>query len=657
VRVILATLFIFSSSSFAGQFQSAMSTSTSVALHAYDVVKYNLYMDWYNILSGQSHAFNGRMEITFRPSLDVPLDSIRLDNGPGYLRVDSAFSGGNRLKMDSLNGKLIVVLDNSLSALDTGKVELYYHVTDPGINPSPDSLQKGLYVYHKGVQLSGQYTVPETVAYTMSEPSDARYWMPCYDDPSDKAICEISIRVPNGFVAASNGTLDSTISNGDNSSTFYWSENYPIATYLMCATAARFSVVQKTVVIGGKSIPVQYYVYPQDSAEAVNNQVCNIDTVISMMKFFSSIYGPYPFDKYGMTGIEPFHYGGMEHQTITTMNRNYEFDRRDVAHELAHQWWGDMVTLGTWKDIWLNESFATYSEAMQLQHLSESSFENEMDFYAARFFQEDSTQLRYSIYAPPTGYIFGLAEYYKGAWVLHMLRNCVGDTTFFEILRRYRADFEFRNAVTSDFIDVVDSVTNSDMMWFFDEWVFKQGYPVYTKTFTQSGDTVSVTVSQVQTNAPIFRMPMEIGVYSRGQRTIYSFTDSMLVQTFTQYFPNKADSILLDPLNKILARYPGQALTQVGEAETPPRTYALLRNYPNPFNGMTNVVYSLSTAGFVTMELYDLLGRKVETLVHGFQATGPHEIKVNAAKLASGVYLCRLTTPDRAMTIKLVLEK
>ncbi len=657
MRAILAALLIFSSSSFAGQFKAGASTSTSVTLHAYDVVKYILHMDWYNILSNQSHEFNGMMEITFLPSLDVPLDSIRLDNDPAYLRVDSVFSGGNRLKIDSSSGKLTVVLDNPLSAGDTGKVDLYYHVTDPGVYPAPDSLQKGLYIYYKGVQLTGQYTVPETVAYTMSEPSDARYWMPCYDDPSDKALCAISVRVPNGFVAASNGTLDSTVDNGDNSSTFYWSENYPIATYLMCATAARFSVVQKEVKVEGKLIPIQYYIYPQDSAQAVDNPVCNIDTVISMMKFFSSIYGPYPFDKYGMTGIEPFYYGGMEHQTITTMNRNYEFDRRDVAHELAHQWWGDMVTLGTWKDIWLNESFATYSEAMQLQHLSESSFEDEMNFYASRFFQEDSTQRRYPIYAPPSGYIFGLAEYYKGAWVLHMLRNYIGDSTFFAILKKYRADYEYRNAVTSDFIDVVDSVTDSDMSWFFSEWIFDQGYPVYTKTFSQSADTVSVTVSQIQTNAPVFRMPIEIGVYSGGQRTICSFTDSMLVQTFKHYYPAKVDSISLDPFNRILARYPGQALTQVGETQTPPKTYTLLRNYPNPFNGMTNVLYSLASPGFITLELYDLLGRKVETLARGFQATGSHEIKVNAAGLASGVYLCRLTTPDRAMTIKLVLEK
>lgn len=657
MRVILAALLIFSSSSFAGQFKAGASTSTSVTLHAYDVVKYKLYMDWYDVLSGQSHEFNGRMEITFGPSLDLPLDSIRLDNDPDYLRVDSAFSGGNRLKMDSSSGKLTAVLDKPLSAGDTGKVDLYYHLTDPGVYPSPDSLQKGLYIYYKGVQLTGQYTVPETVAYTMSEPSDARYWMPCYDDPSDKALCAISVRVPNGFVAASNGTLDSTIDNGDNSSTFYWSENYPIATYLMCATAARFSVIQKTAVIDGKSIPVRYYVYPQDSAQAVNNPACNIDTVISMMKFFSSIYGPYPFDKYGMTGIEPFYYGGMEHQTITTMNRNYEFDRRDVAHELAHQWWGDMVTLGTWKDIWLNESFATYSEAMQLQHLGETSFENEMNFYAARFFQEDSTQRRYPIYAPPTGYIFGLAEYYKGAWVLHMLRNYVGDTTFFAILRRYRADYEYRNAVTPNFIDVVDSVTNSDMSWFFDEWIFDQGYPVYTKTFSQSGDTVSVTVSQIQTNAPIFRMPMEIGVYSGGALSLFQVIDSLPGQSFKLYFQEKADSVVLDPYNKILARYPGQSLTEVSGGKGTPATYTLLQNYPNPFNGMTNVIYHLANSGVVTLELFDVLGRKIDTLVHGFQVSGPHEIKVNAARLASGVYMCRLTTPNRAATIKLVLEK
>ncbi len=634
-----------------------LQNSPATFSHSYDVIRYNLYMDWCDALSDSSHGFIGKMGITFVPSLRVPLDSIRLDNDPAYLSVDSAFSGEMALTTESSNGKLTVTLDHQLYAGDTGVVDLYYHVIDPGVAPSPDSLQKGFYIYYEGEQVAGQPTVSQTVAYTMSEPSDARCWMPCYDDPSDKALCRIAVRVPNGFVVASNGGLDSTTDNGDGSSTFYWSENYPVSTYLMCATAARFAVIRDSVTIGGRSIPVEYYVYPEDSLEALKSNQCSIDTVVSMMKFYSSIYGDYPFDKYGMTGVEPFRYGGMEHQTIATINRKYEFDRRDVAHELAHQWWGDMVTLGTWKDIWLNEGFATYSEAMELQHASQTQFEDEMRFYASRYFFEDSTQLRYPIYAPPEGYIFGLAEYYKGAWVLNMLRNIVGDSAFFGIMRRYRSDYQYGNAVTSDFENVVDTVAQTDMSWFFDEWIRGKGYPVYTKSYVQVGDTLSVTISQVQTNASLFRMPIDIGVYSGKQMTLFTAIDSVGQQTFKFYFEAGADSVVLDPSNKILAVIPGQNITEVRQNGNGPVDYTLLQNYPNPFNGMTRVVYHVAEAGMVTVELFDILGRRVETLAHGFQASGLHEIRVDAGNLASGVYVCLLTTPGRATAIKLVLEK
>lgn len=635
------------------------SSPASAGLHAYNVVRYKLYMDWYDALTGKAHGYSARMEITFVPSLSDPLDSIRLDSNPVYLHIDSVFSGGTRLATSQSGEKLTVSLKTPLAAADTGVVDIYYHEIDPGVAPSPDSLQRGFYLYYGGTQTVGlnPSSVVATDAYTMSEPSDARDWMPCYDEPSDKALSQISVRVPDGFTAASNGLFVSKVNNGDGSTTFNWKEGFPIATYLMCATAARYALIQKTAKIDGRSIPVQYYVYPDDSLQALEGSGCNIDSVISMMKFYSSIYGPYPFDKYGMTGVQPFEYGGMEHQTITTMNLNYEFDRRDVAHELAHQWWGDMVTLGTWKDIWLNESFATYSEAMQLQHDSQADFRDEMNYYAGQFFIEDSTKLRYPIYAPPEGYIFGLAEYYKGAWVLNMLRNMVGDSTYFAIFKRYRADYAYKNAVTSDFINVVDTVTHRDMNWFFREWIYEAGYPVYTKSYSHSGDSLTVTIDQVQKNAPIFKMPMQIGVYSGGHMTIENVVDSLQSQTFMMYFPGQVDSVILDPNDRILARYPGQNVTYVDRPDKNPDTYALLQNFPNPFNGRTQVIYHVPRAGMVSVELYDILGQKVQTLVEGYRTSGTHTVALDAARLASGVYFCRLTAPGGQMTTKLVLEK
>ena len=621
-----------------------------VGRHSYDVLNYKLFMDWYNVLAGQSLRYNGIMQVTFRPDLVSPLDSIRLDNDPLHLRVDSAFANGQNLPLNSSNGKLTVFLDKPYSSGDTGVVTLYYHVNNPGTANSDQ--QKGFYLYYAGEQPTAGYTVPHTVAYTMSEPSDARYWMPCYDDPSDKALSEISVRVPKGFVAASNGTLVNTTDNHDGSVTFNWAEGYPIATYLMCATAAQFSVEQSNYVesSGVSSMPVQYYVYPEDSSAAVSNSECNIDSVVSMIKFYASIYGEYPFEKYGMTGIEPFKYGGMEHQTITTLNRRYEFSRRVVAHELAHQWWGDMVTLGTWNDIWLNESFATYSEAMQLQHLSPSEFENEMQSYASGYFLEDST-IRYPIYAPPPGYLFGLAEYYKGAWVLHMLRNTVGDSTFFAIFKNYRSDFEYGNAVTSDFINVVNQTSRTDMNWFFNEWIYGQGYPVYSYTYRTSGNSLIFYLKQEQTNAPIFKMPVQFAVYSGGKQAIFSFVDSLQLQTATFSYLSPIDSLEFDPNDLILKK------TVAWGDSTIPFTSLYLSNYPNPFSLTTQIVYTIPVGSKVRFDFYDVLGRKVRAIDEGYQNAGTYHIPLDGRQLASGAYICRMNTDFGSKTIKILLEK
>ena len=623
---------------------------TYTSRHSYDVLEYKLFMDWYGVLSGSSNSYSGIMQIKFRPDLVSPLDEINIDNDATYLHVDSAFANGKMLQLSVADTELNITLDKQYLAGDTGTVTLYYHVME-----QPADSQKGFYYYYAGEQPTPGYTVPHTVAYTMSEPTDAHDWMPCYDDPSDKAHCAISVRVPNGYVAASNGTLDSTIDNHDGSTTFNWSEDYQIATYLMCATAARFAIIKRNYTKNdGMTMPIEYYVYPEDSARAVstseaNIDSVNIDTVASMIKFYESIYGTFPFDKYGMTGIEPFQYGGMEHQTMTTLIRKYEFRRDVVAHELAHQWWGDMVTLGTFKDIWLNEGFAVYSEAMQLQHLSESSFESEMQYYKDTYFG----QTQYAIYAPQEqgAYLFDLAEYYKGAWVLHMLRNIVGDSTFFATLRRYRSDFQYGNAVISDFESVVDSVTHKNMDWFFNEWIFQPGYPVYSYTYKKDGSSFVFYLKQEQTIGPIFKMPVDFAAYFQGQETIGSFVDSLAAQTFTISFSAQPDSVVFDPENKIMEQIVPWSDT------TMPYFSLSLSNFPNPFNASTKISYTIPVGTNVRFDIYDVLGRKVTTFNEGYQEANEYTITFDGNGLASGVYFCRMTTGFGNRVIKILLEK
>jgi len=619
--------------------------------HSYDVLKYNLFVDWYDVLSQRSLRYYGIMQITFRPDLENPLDSISLDIGSQFLTVDSAYSGGKSIHFNTGDGILTVNLDSAYRSNDTATVSLYYHVDNPGL--SGYSQQRGFYFYYAGEQLANGYVVPQTVAYTMSEPSDARYWMPCYDDPSDKALDEITVRVPTAYTAASNGKLLSITDNHDGSRTFHWQENFPVATYLMCITASVFSVVQTTYISSpGDTIPVQYFVYPEDSAAAVSNFDTNIDSVVSMLKFYSSIYGSYPFEKYAMAAIEPFQYGGMEHTTITTINRNHEFERKYVAHELAHHWWGDNVTPGTWNDIWLNEGFAVYSEAMQLEHLDTASFKDEMDYYKNEYFLEYDT-VKYAIYAPPSGLIFGLAEYYKAAWVLHMLKHIVGDSTYLSILHSYLADFRFGNAVTSDLINVVDQAVDHDMIWFFDEWIYGEGYPIYSYSYQISSNSITFYLMQNQSGAPIFKMPLELGFYSAGKETLLSFTDSLRLQTFRFPFLTTIDSIVLDPGDNVLKQTVAWTDSTLPKLSSPP-TIAL---FPNPFNGSAQIQYSFGADSHVTIDVYDIIGRKIKSLDEGYQQAGAYIVDFNGEGLASGVYLFRLHTDSGDKMAKVLLLK
>ncbi len=314
--------------------------------------------------------------------------------------------------------------------------------------------------------------IPSHLGYTMSEPSDARFWMPCHDVPTDKATAEIRVTVPAGYVAASNGKLLDVSPAGGDRVQWHWRELHPLAPYLMSITSSRFSISTLPFVrAAGDTIPLQYYTWKADSAQTAQY----LPTVHAMMTGLSGLFGPYPFDKYGMTSVVPFGYGGMEHQTITTMNRHLQTDERVVVHELAHQWWGDLVTCATWSDIWLNESFATYSEALWAEikggkQALRTYMVNDLEHFYYGSWQG-------GLY-DPEGQGFNLFDdlvYSKGAWVLHTLRGVIGDSAFFRTLHAYRARHAGGNATSLQFQSVVDSVTGTSMSGFFRPVGVRQG--------------------------------------------------------------------------------------------------------------------------------------------------------------------------------------
>jgi aminopeptidase N len=604
----------------------------------FDVISYSLDI----ALPMTSDALQGNCRMTLRlknavdsltlHAVGLTFDSLRVDGVPKPVSFN-----------DSLE-QFTVHLGTIRNAGDTLRIGIAYHRT-PGY-PRPGSRQ-GYYFFRDTLG------IPANLGYTFSEPSDARFWFPCYDEPWEKATAAITITVPSGYVAASNGKWLGTMDNGNGTVTWRWNETHQIATYLMCITVSRFAISTLPFVnTSGDTIPLQYYTWSPDSASAASF----LPTVHAMMTEFSRRFGEYPFDKYGMTSIVPFVYLGMEHQTLTTMNRYMQTDHLVVSHELAHQWWGDLVTCGTWADIWLNEGFATYGEALWRESLG--------GFPALKSYMRDTlSRFQYGSWQgavyDPLGQGFNLFDqvvYSKAGWVLHTLRGMIGDSLFFASLNAYRERYAGGSAVTTEFRAVVDSVCGRSMQWFFDQYIFGRGWPEYAVRHSWSPDTIHLTVYQRQSASwPTFRMPMQVRVYSGGDSATFLITDSLRTQSFALPYTTAPDSVVLDPDGWILKQMVPPP--NFVEGKDLPGGFELQQNYPNPFNPLTTITFRIPQRDRVSLTLYDMLGRSVATLVDGVMDGGSHSLTFSGAALASGMYTYRLSTGGSSVSRRMILLK
>lgn len=599
----------------------------------------------------------------YRIELSLPLTSgylegkctivMRLKNSVDSIMLHAASLTLDTVRVDGIQKSISLYPGNETFTIHLGTLRssgdtLHIVVSYRRLPATPRlSSRQGYYFF------SDSIGIPSNLGYTFAEPSDARFWLPCYDEPWDKATADLLLTIPEAYVAASNGRLVGVLQNGNGTSTWHWREENTIATYLLCMTISKFSRSSINYERGvNDTIPLEYYAWQSDSADVR----AFLPVVGDMMRMFEQKFGPYPFDKYGMTAIVPFTFLGMEHQTITTMNRFFRTSQRVTAHELAHQWWGDLVTCGTWPDIWLNEGFATYSEALWR--------ESQGGFPALRSYMRDTLNgfhfgsWQGAIYNP-VGQGFNLFDqvvYSKAAWVLHTLRGVVGDSVFSRILDAYRYRYAQQSAVTEELAAVVDSVTGTTMGWFFDQWIYGKGWPRYASSFSWMPDTVILTIYQMQSEAwPTYTMPIRVRLYAGGTGHDYHVWDSLRVQSFKIPFAISPDSILLDPDSWVLKQIvaPPVSAREGGL----PTSFSLQQNYPNPFNPITTIRYSIPDPGFTVLKVFDVAGREVETLVYANKEAGSHVVVFDARSLASGVYYYRLHSNMHTQIRKMVLIK
>ncbi len=489
-----------------------------------DILHYHLKID----LDTESKLIYAEVKITAN-KLRSPLDKMQL-NFYGNMKLHRIYAQSGDLNFHRI--KNLISIDISELEEDTLEIIVKY-------SGSPKKIG------FNGLVFGEINNIP--LIYTLNEPDYTPSWLPCDDDPEDKALIDVEITNDSNFVSVSNGRLISVKFDGDKK-TYHWKSNYPISTYLIgvySSTYSKFTETYKS--ISGKEIQLEYYVLPNHLDAAKKDFAEHKD----MLRAFENLFGEYPFvnDKYGVAEFL-WNYGAMENQTITGIGYNFitgkNFSRDILAHELSHHWWGNAVGLKNWKNIWLNEGFASYSEALFLEYkFGQPALQSSM---RSKF----NENFRGALYNPVN--LFSETVYDKGAWVLHMLRNEIGDSNFFNSLRKYYEVYRYENASTEDFKIICESVSKLKLDKFFDDWIYNDKGIIrcFYNVSDDQNKTISITQSSDEFDNFHFNLDLKI-IYSDGSSETKTFRVVQSQSIFELNTTKKIKEVIPDPEGKLLA--------------------------------------------------------------------------------------------------------
>jgi aminopeptidase N len=493
-----------------------------------------------------------------------------------------------------------------------------------------------LTIFYRGVPpnngafvTSTHNTVP--VLWTLSEPYGSSSWWPCRDLLKDKAdSIDIFLTHPANYVSSSNGVVASVVDFNAQRTT-HWKHRYPITTYLVAIAVTNYNVVNDAITLPTRTMPVSMYAYP----EAAATFVAATNVAKFCLQEFSKLVTEYPFvqERYAQTqfGVG----GGMEHQTNSFIG---SAGSGLVAHELAHQWFGDKVTCGSWTDIWLNEGFASYMEYVYVELTNPSGKLNFLQSWRNNI----TSSAGGSVFVPDTlneARIFDARlSYRKGGYLLHMLRWKLGDSTFFRGVRRYLNDpaVAFKTAMTADLKRNLEQESGQDLTEFLNDWFMGQGYPDYGATWSQKSNfQVQVQLNQTtsHTSVPFYEMPVPLRFIGATKDTTIVVNHTSSGQTFILNPGFEATTMQIDPELWILSK-----IKTVDKVAAPLNTE--LKIYPNPTRGKLSVLLPESVPGNITIRLFNSAGQRVYE-----KAVTPSgfPIEISTLKFASGVYYLQLT--------------
>ncbi len=397
--------------------------------------------------------------------------------------------------------------------------------------------------------LFGKNKYGRRVVFAENWPDKAHHWFPSIDHPSDKASVSFTVTAPDKYEVIANGLLKKTALLPSNRKMTQWAETKSIPTYCMVVGIGEFSLLRSTK----DTLPLTWYVYPQDS-QAASVKFRRTDQMIS---YFEKLLGPYPYDK--LAQVEStIRLGAMENSNTIFYGEDLfgSLSEEPVAHELAHQWFGDSITESDWDQLWLSEGFATYLEALFYEHVNgPEAMTRAMERHTTRILSYRQSMDRPIIDPLQTDLMKKLSPltYEKGAWVLHMLRGMLGDKAFFAGLHQFYVQYAGGNISTADFQKAMELAGGLDLKHFFQQWLYEPGLPEYRISWQwdQSAGNLDVFVQQTQLRG-LFDMPVEIRVAAGNRSETHRFRVHQAAHVFRLPFTAKPTAVELDPGNHIL---------------------------------------------------------------------------------------------------------
>lgn len=598
----------------------------SAAGNDYDL-KYHRF-NWY--VNPDIYQIQGSVFSVFETSI-ASLSQVVFDL-TSVLTVDSVLYHQTNIPFTHVGDVLSASLPSSLSQGTLDSVEVFYN----GVPPS-----SGFGSFNQSTHAGA------SIIWSLSEPFGASDWWPCKNSLLDKIdSIDVTVTTPSVNRVASNGVLLSETIQGTNT-VFHWQSHYPISTYLIAIAVTNYAQYSDYVPrSNGDSIQVLNYVYPENLALA-QSQTPDIINTISL---FDSLFIEYPFadEKYGHA---QFNWGGgMEHQTMTFI---VNFGHSLMAHECAHQWFGDYITCGSWEDIWLNEGFATYLEGLT----EEFNFPATWMGWKQGKIQNITSAPDGSVKCTDTtdiNRIFnGRLTYNKGSYLLHMLRWQMGDAFFFQGMRHYLNDVAlgFGFAKTPDFQLHMEAACGQNLTTFFDQWYYREGYPSYQifHTFDAGTNTVNLQINQTTSHVSVsfFEMPIPIHFVGVGYDTTIVFNHTFSGQLFSAVLPGPYSLLEFDPELWILSANNG---ITTGIPDISKESFATI--FPTPAHDKLQIDFAALTGSEnKNIMLYDMTGKNVLSTV-----TDKTKTSFDLSSVKEGSYVLRITAGNKTMVKQVVVQ-